>query len=146
MSIPASIAISKLRVPELEVPVTMGRVVVDRGKEDERHRPANVLHAYSKGATFGLIVAGQILYVPPPLPLPLLSLAPRTKDECVDRPCPRVCHKRSPHLDWTRLWYHSSHTSTHPLIRLLPCHVLHGRSKGRDLESKSAIGDKVCRE
>jgi len=36
-------------------------VVVDRGKEDERNRPANVLHAYSKGATFGLIVAGQIL-------------------------------------------------------------------------------------
>jgi len=61
MSIPASIAISKLRMPEMEVPVTMGRVVVDRGKEDERHRPANVLHAFSKGATFGLIVAGQIL-------------------------------------------------------------------------------------
>ncbi len=31
MSIPASIAISKIRVPELEEPVTRGRVVVDRG-------------------------------------------------------------------------------------------------------------------
>ena len=34
MSIPASIAISKLRVPEMEEPVTRGRIVVDRGEED----------------------------------------------------------------------------------------------------------------
>lgn len=61
MSIPASIAISKMRVPELEEPITRGRVVVDRGKEERGGRPANVLHAFSKGATFGLIVAGQIL-------------------------------------------------------------------------------------
>jgi len=61
MSIPASIAISKLRYPETEVPVTLGRVVVDRGKEDGEDRPANFLHAFSQGATFGLIVAGQIL-------------------------------------------------------------------------------------
>lgn len=31
MSIPASMAISKMRYPELEEPVTRGRVVVDRG-------------------------------------------------------------------------------------------------------------------
>ncbi|EJD52646.1 hypothetical protein AURDEDRAFT_111274 [Auricularia subglabra TFB-10046 SS5] len=61
MSIPASIAISKLRVPETDEPVTRGRVVVDRGKEDHEGRPANALHAFSNGATFGLIVAGQIL-------------------------------------------------------------------------------------
>jgi concentrative nucleoside transporter, CNT family len=61
MSIPSSIAISKLRMPETEEPVTRGRVVVDRGAEGEKDKPANVLHAYSKGATFGLIVAGQIL-------------------------------------------------------------------------------------
>jgi CNT family concentrative nucleoside transporter len=67
MSIPASIAISKIRVPETEEPVTRGRVVVDRGEEDARHRPANVLHAFSKGATFGLIVAGQVLYVSYPV-------------------------------------------------------------------------------
>jgi CNT family concentrative nucleoside transporter len=48
-------------MPELEEPVTRGRVVVDRGQESEKNRPANVLHAFSKGATFGLIVAGQIL-------------------------------------------------------------------------------------
>jgi len=60
MSIPASMAISKMRIPELEEPVTRGRVVVDRG-EKEHNRPANALHAFSKGALFGVIVAGQIL-------------------------------------------------------------------------------------
>ena len=55
MSIPASIAISKIRIPELEEPVTRGRVVVDRG-EDAKHAPVNALHAFAKGAIFGLIV------------------------------------------------------------------------------------------
>lgn len=35
MSIPASMAISKLRIPELEEPVTRGRVTVDRGLEEQ---------------------------------------------------------------------------------------------------------------
>jgi CNT family concentrative nucleoside transporter len=61
MSIPASIAISKIRMPELEEPVTRGRVVVDRGKEDAKDVPVNALHAFAKGALFGLVVAGQIL-------------------------------------------------------------------------------------
>ena len=61
MSIPASIAISKLRYPEDEEPVTRGSVVVDRGVEKKESEPANALHAFSKGAVFGLIVAGQIL-------------------------------------------------------------------------------------
>ncbi len=61
MSIPTSIAISKIRIPELEEPVTRGRVVVDRGKEDPKGVPVNALHAFAKGAIFGLIVAGQIL-------------------------------------------------------------------------------------
>lgn len=60
MSIPASIAISKMRIPETEEPITRGRVVVDRGAAD-KHPPANALHAFSKGATFGLVVAGSIL-------------------------------------------------------------------------------------
>jgi len=60
MSIPASIAISKMRIPELDEPVTRGRVVVDRGSA-EKYPPANALHAFSKGAVFGLVVAGQIL-------------------------------------------------------------------------------------
>lgn len=61
MSIPASIAISKMRVPETEEPVTRGRIVVDRGKEDSEDRPVNALHAFSKGGLFGLKVAGHIL-------------------------------------------------------------------------------------
>ncbi|KAF7983239.1 hypothetical protein HWV62_22846 [Athelia sp. TMB] len=59
MSIPASIAISKMRYPEVDEPVTRGRVVVDRG--EEKNAPVNALHAFSQGALFGLIVAGQIL-------------------------------------------------------------------------------------
>jgi CNT family concentrative nucleoside transporter len=61
MSIPASIAISKMRLPEMDEPVTRGQVVIDRGHEDKAGAPANALHAFSRGATFGLIVAGQIL-------------------------------------------------------------------------------------
>jgi len=61
MSIPASMAISKLRMPELEEPVTRGRIVVDRGEEDAKHAPVNALHAFAKGAVLGLVLAGQIL-------------------------------------------------------------------------------------
>ena len=60
MSIPASIAISKIRMPELEEPVTRGRIIVDRG-DDAKDQPVNALHAFAKGAVFGLVVAGQIL-------------------------------------------------------------------------------------
>lgn len=60
MSIPASIAVSKLRYPETEEPVTRGRVVVDRG-EPGPDSPANTLHAFSQGAIFGLVVAGLVL-------------------------------------------------------------------------------------
>ncbi|KAF8891722.1 Na+ dependent nucleoside transporter C-terminus-domain-containing protein [Infundibulicybe gibba] len=62
MSIPASIAISKMRMPETEEPVTRGHVTVDRGDTDKgKGAPANALHAFSQGAVFGLVVAGQIL-------------------------------------------------------------------------------------
>lgn len=61
MSIPASISISKLRYPETEEPVTRGQVVVDRGTADKQGKPANLLHAFSRGAIFGVIVAGQIV-------------------------------------------------------------------------------------
>lgn len=60
MSIPASIAISKIVYPEDEVPITLGRVVVDRGAEDNAEE-GNLLHAFSNGAWFGLKVAGLIL-------------------------------------------------------------------------------------
>ncbi|TFL04861.1 Na+ dependent nucleoside transporter C-terminus-domain-containing protein [Pterulicium gracile] len=59
MSIPASISISKLRYPETEEPVTRGQVVVARG--EEKNAPGNAFQAFSQGATFGLIIAGQIL-------------------------------------------------------------------------------------
>jgi concentrative nucleoside transporter, CNT family len=61
MSIPASISISKLRVPELEEPVTRGRVVVDRGETNAKNAPVNALHAFAKGSVFGLILVGQVL-------------------------------------------------------------------------------------
>lgn len=62
MSIPASIAISKMRIPEVDEPVTRGRVVIDRGEQKPEDIPVNVLHAFSKGGLFGLNVAGQILW------------------------------------------------------------------------------------
>ncbi|KAF9805367.1 hypothetical protein IEO21_09070 [Rhodonia placenta] len=61
MSIPASIAISKMRMPEVDEPITRGHVTIDRGADNEKNKPANALHAFSQGALFGLIVAGQIL-------------------------------------------------------------------------------------
>lgn len=60
MSIPASMAISKIRIPELEEPVTRGRVVVDLG-DDPKDAPVNALQALGKGASLGLYVCGQIL-------------------------------------------------------------------------------------
>lgn len=60
MSIPASMAISKMRVPEMDVPVTLGRISIDRGEKD-KDQPSNALHAFSKGAVFGLVIAGYIL-------------------------------------------------------------------------------------
>lgn len=52
-----------MHMPELDEPITRGQVVVDRGDEDKSKKPANALHAFSRGATFGVIVAGQIVYV-----------------------------------------------------------------------------------
>lgn len=57
MSIPASLALSKLRYPEIYEPLTSGRVVVARDNENS----ANALHSFSNGAWFGLRVAGLIL-------------------------------------------------------------------------------------
>jgi len=60
MSIPGSMAISKIRMPELEEPVTRGRVVVDLG-DDPKDAPVSALQALGKGAVLGLFVCGQIL-------------------------------------------------------------------------------------
>ncbi|KAI5990338.1 Na+ dependent nucleoside transporter C-terminus-domain-containing protein [Pisolithus marmoratus] len=61
MSIPASIAISKIRMPETEEPVTRGRIVVDHSKEGSRDNSVNALHAFSKGGLLGLRVVGHVL-------------------------------------------------------------------------------------
>lgn len=57
MSIPASLAISKLRYPETEETLTSGRVVIP---DDDEHRAANSLHAFANGAWLGLKIAGMI--------------------------------------------------------------------------------------
>ena len=58
MSIPASLAISKLRYPETEETLTAGRVVIP---DDDEHKAANSLHAFANGAGLGLKIAGIIL-------------------------------------------------------------------------------------
>lgn len=58
MSIPASLAISKLRYPETEETLTSGRCVIPN---DDEHRAANSLHAFANGAWLGLKIAGMIL-------------------------------------------------------------------------------------
>ncbi|KAL9596686.1 MAG: hypothetical protein Q9219_005645 [cf. Caloplaca sp. 3 TL-2023] len=57
MSIPASLAISKLRYPETEETLTTGRCVIP---DDDEERSANSLHAFANGAWLGLKIAGMI--------------------------------------------------------------------------------------
>ncbi|KZM22146.1 nucleoside:sodium symporter [Ascochyta rabiei] len=58
MSIPASLALSKLRYPEEEESLTAGRVVIP---DDDEHKAANALHAFANGAWLGLKIAGMII-------------------------------------------------------------------------------------
>ncbi|ROT38313.1 NupC family nucleoside transporter [Sodiomyces alkalinus F11] len=58
MSIPASLAISKLRYPETEETLTAGRVVLP---DDEEHRAQNAIHAFANGAWLGIKIAGSII-------------------------------------------------------------------------------------
>lgn len=57
MSIPASLAVSKLRYPETEESLTAGKVVIP----DEEDKSANALHAFANGAWLGLKIAGMIV-------------------------------------------------------------------------------------
>lgn len=59
MSIPASLAISKLRYPETEETLTSGRMVIPERDESEE-KPQNALHAFGMGGWLGLKVAGMI--------------------------------------------------------------------------------------
>ncbi|KAH8163268.1 hypothetical protein CIB48_g4976 [Xylaria polymorpha] len=58
MSIPASLAISKMRYPETEESLTAGKVIVPEDAED---KAANPLHAFANGAWLGLKIAGTII-------------------------------------------------------------------------------------
>ncbi|KAF4122048.1 concentrative nucleoside transporter, CNT family [Geosmithia morbida] len=58
MSIPASIAMSKLRYPETEETLTAGRVVIP---DDDEHKAENALHAFAGGAVLGIRIAGTII-------------------------------------------------------------------------------------
>jgi concentrative nucleoside transporter, CNT family len=58
MSIPASLAVSKMRMPETEQPITEGNVVIPESDEPKK---VNTLHAFSDGAWTGLLVAGMIV-------------------------------------------------------------------------------------
>lgn len=58
MSIPASLAVSKLRYPETEESLTAGKVVIP---EEDENPSANGLHAFTNGAWLGLKIAGMIL-------------------------------------------------------------------------------------
>lgn len=58
MSIPASLAMSKLRYPEEEETLTGGKVVVP---DDDEHKAANALHAFANGAWLGIKIAGMIV-------------------------------------------------------------------------------------
>jgi CNT family concentrative nucleoside transporter len=59
MSIPCSVAISKLRYPETEKSITSDTVYIPNTKENEE--TANVLHAAGKGAEVGIKIVFLIL-------------------------------------------------------------------------------------
>ncbi|KAI1260601.1 H+/nucleoside cotransporter [Xylariaceae sp. FL1019] len=58
MSIPASIAVSKMRYPEMEEPLSAGHAVIP---EDPEHKASNAIHAFANGAWLGLKIGGMIV-------------------------------------------------------------------------------------
>lgn len=63
MSIPASLAISKLRYPETEESLTAGKLIVPK---DGDERPSNSLHAFANGSWLGLKVCiSKLIHSPP---------------------------------------------------------------------------------
>jgi CNT family concentrative nucleoside transporter len=59
MSIPATLAVSKMRYPETETPITAGKVEVPDSEENER--TVNALHAFTNGSWFGLKIGATIV-------------------------------------------------------------------------------------
>ncbi|KAG6005237.1 hypothetical protein E4U21_000316 [Claviceps maximensis] len=59
MSIPASLAISKLRYPETEETLTAGNVVVP--DDDDELKAQSALHAFANGAWLGIKIGGTIV-------------------------------------------------------------------------------------
>jgi len=61
MSIPASIALSKTMMPEVEEPVTRGASAAEALAQGDREDDAtNLLHSFSNGAWLGVKVAGLV--------------------------------------------------------------------------------------
>ncbi|PBP19110.1 NupC family nucleoside cotransporter [Diplocarpon rosae] len=61
MSIPISIVISKIRVPETEDPLTRGIISIPNLETDDGNEETNILHAMANGAWIGLKVAGMVM-------------------------------------------------------------------------------------
>lgn len=60
MSIPCSLAVSKLRYPETEEPLTAGRIVFPK-KEEGEESDQNVFQSFTNGAALGLRIAGAVM-------------------------------------------------------------------------------------
>lgn len=58
MSIPASLAMSKLRYPETEESLTAGKIIIPK---EQGERPANSLHAFGNGSWLGLKIGAMIV-------------------------------------------------------------------------------------
>lgn len=67
MSIPASMSISKMRIPEMEEPVTRGRVTVDRGIDDKKAPVRHTFHLFLNESLNVLIPTSRpMLFMPSP--------------------------------------------------------------------------------
>jgi hypothetical protein len=111
-----------MRFPETEEPVTRGSVVIDRGEEERRGKPANALHAFSQGAIFGLIVAGQILYDLYFDVLTKLANAMIIQDQCANSSITCRSYQWSSDMDRTWIWYSPPHSPADATIRGVPHH------------------------
>ncbi|KAK4151718.1 Sodium/nucleoside cotransporter 2 [Chaetomidium leptoderma] len=59
MSIPATLAVSKMRYPETQTPMTAGKVEVPKHEDDEH--TVNALHAFTNGSWLGLKIGATIV-------------------------------------------------------------------------------------